>query len=191
MGPAMSGKIYIMGPQSPNPNLPEVLEKNLPEGSLCVISTGWRHDEEDIDALESDLDRELTCIPLYRWFDSLGAKEPALSKQHAERQRLIRKFKKMYRMHLHTLLDLWQETQDWQEDGFFDAEEEQACKAVQNMDKHALERLENLRGLFPDLAKPWTHPSAAPYYSKIKEAFEKSSGLLIAGGHVAILLGRR
>ena len=109
---------------------------------------------------------------------------------HADRQRLIRKFKKMYRMHLHALLELWQQTQDGQDGGFFDAEEEHACQAVQNMDRHALERLDELRGLFPDLAEPWTHPSAAPYYDKIRGALEGSSGLVIAGGHVAILRNR-
>jgi peptidase E len=189
----MSGKIYIMGPQRPTPNLPEVLEERLPDGPLCVISSGWRHDEEDLEALQADLKRDLLPIPLYRWFDSLGSKEPELAKQHADRQRMIRRFKKMYRMHLHTLLDLWTRTQDFKDEStaaFFGSEEKFACQSVQSIDRHALERLDGLRNLFPELSTPWTHPSALPYFQEIRERLDRSSGLLITGGHVAILRNR-
>ena len=103
----MTGRIHILGPQRPTSNLTEVLNKQIPEGPVAVINAGWRHDEEDLDALNRDLKRPILHLPLYRWFDELGKIEPELAKKHALRQQAIKSYKKVYKLQLKAALDLW------------------------------------------------------------------------------------
>ena len=112
----MSGKIHILGPQSPKPNLIEVVNHTVPDGPLAVINAGWRHDEDDLHALARDLQRPLLHLPLYRWFDELGQREPELSGLHRQRQKAIKAYKKVYRIQLKAAFDIWNRVRQLQRD---------------------------------------------------------------------------
>ena len=54
----MPSNLYILGPQGPQENLVELIEDLIATNVLsqskdpiAVVSTGWRHDESNIDAL--------------------------------------------------------------------------------------------------------------------------------------------
>ena len=83
----MSPKIHILGPQRDHPNLSAVVDANLKNAKLAVVSAGWRHEESELRPMARDLRRPLSLLPLYLWFDELGQKEPELSKEHSERQK--------------------------------------------------------------------------------------------------------
>ena len=127
----MTTQIHILGPQRP-PNLAHVVDKFLPEGPLALVTAGWRHDEQDISALERDLNRPLYLLPLYRWFDQLGMIEPELSNLHRKRQNQIMAYKKVYRLQLKASLDLWRKVRELYalDPQLYADDEKDACAAV-------------------------------------------------------------
>ena len=95
----MPSNLYILGPQGPQENLVELVEDLIATNVLsqnkdpiAVVSTGWRHDESNIDALVKALPLKLKSLPLYNWFDHLGRKEPKLAQMHAGRQIKIKQY---------------------------------------------------------------------------------------------------
>ena len=188
----MTGKIHILGPQRPSPNLPNIIERHLPDGPLAVITAGWRIDEIDISALERDLNRPLYLLPLYGWFDRLGAKEPELASLHSERQIKIKSYKKVYNLQLRAAFDLWTKIAELAEENpeLYSMDEKDALAAVRITDRRAIERQDLIRKEFDQLNTPWTHTVTMPYHDKIKNTLKKCRGLIIAGGHVAVLRNR-
>ena len=188
----MSAPIYILGPQSPTANLPEAIQRFAPEGPLALISAGWRHGENEHAALNRDLKRPIELLPLYSWFDELGSIEPELSQRSKTRQHQIKAYKNAYRLQLHAALGLWTRMQELAEHNpeVHDADVQDALGFVKQIDERAIERLNTIRADFSDLETPWLHPSVQPMYEQIKSTLDKSSALLIAGGHVALLRNR-
>ena len=188
----MSPKIHILGPQRDHPNLVNIVDTHLKDARIAVVSAGWRHEESELKPMARDLRRPLSLLPLYLWFDELGQKEPDLSKEHSERQRRIKAYKKLYRKKLHMHLDYldfiekkWRKQPELYEDDY-----QEALNDLRSIDTGALKRLERIRAQFPNLLEPWKHPSAQPFHEEIRSTLEHCDGLIIAGGHVAILRNR-
>ena len=188
----MSAPVYILGPQSSTANLPQAIQRFAPDGSLALISAGWRHGESEYDALTRDLKRPINLLPLYSWFDELGTIEPELSLRSKTRQQYIKTYKTAYRLQLHSALGLWTRMQELADQHPVVHQEDvrDALGFVRKIDERAIERLNQIRADFADLETPWKHPSVQPMYAQIKETLEQSAALLIAGGHVALLRNR-
>ena len=188
----MTGRIHILGPQSPNPNLAKIISDVVETGPLAVINAGWRHDEDDLNALARDLKRQLLHLPLYRWFDELGQREPELSGLHRERQKAIKAYKKVYRIQLRAAFDIWNRIRRLSSahPGQYTQDEEDACASVRVADRRALERIAQIRDQFPEIKRPWEHPSTKPHQDAIDRKLNEAEALLITGGHVAILRNR-
>ncbi len=188
----MNPKIHILGPQRDHPNLSAVVDANLKNAKLAVVSAGWRHEESELRPMARDLRRPLSLLPLYLWFDELGQKEPELSKEHSERQKRIKTYKALYRKKLHMQLEYlsfvekkWQKQPELYEEDY-----QEALQDVHRIDQAAIARLNQIRAQFPNLLEPWKHPSAQPFHEEIRTTLEQCDGLIIAGGHVAILRNR-
>ena len=94
----MTGPLLILGPQRPAPDLPRALAAHGVSGPIAVITAGWRHDEDELDALRRDLPHhKLVHLPIYQWFDEVHAEEPVLAAAYNERQRRIPQYKAAYR----------------------------------------------------------------------------------------------
>jgi len=194
----MATNLYILGPQGPQENLVSLINQLINAGTLsknpspiAVVSTGWRHDEDSIDALVEALPINLSLLPLYGWFDLLGNKEPDLSQMHADRQKKIKQHKEFYREQLHFHMNLWKKYNiRRQANAAFKTEEDTAFKNLKRCDDEMLASLENIRTSYPKLQQAWLHPSAKQYHEKIKEELNRAQALLITGGHAAVLRNR-
>lgn len=188
----MTGSIHILGPQSPDSNLTHAINMFCPQGDLAVISAGWRYDECELQALQSKLGRKIRHIPLYEWFDALGSFEPELSGLHRIRQRRILDYKKVYQINLDTAMESWSSIQKLyrKDPDTYAKDEREACKHVQMVDRNCLKRLAEIKQDFESISTPWLHESALPLYEQIIQTLSRCSGLIITGGHVAILRNR-
>ena len=188
----MNGTIHILGPQRGAPLLPDIIHGQYPQAKIAVISAGWRHEESQLRPLARDLQRPLELLPLYQWFDELGKTEPELSNEHALRQKRIKSYKDTYRLKLQfgmEFLDAIRKKQARSPELYME-DVLNAHQAIQQIDMEAIERIGRIRDSFPNLAQPWLHPSAQPFYDEIKETLDACDVLLITGGHVAILRNR-
>ena len=72
----MPGSLHVLGPQRPEPNVPEVLAQIPGGGRVVLISAGWRHEETDAPAALARLGIQVTHLPLYTWFEDIRQATP-------------------------------------------------------------------------------------------------------------------
>jgi hypothetical protein len=188
----MLGQIHILGPQMPIPNIANVLNSHCRKGPIAVISAGWRYEEGEIQALTRDIQREVYHLPIYEWFDELGAIEPELAGLHRMRQRRIKAYKKVYQLQLRSALEVWEQTRFLykKKGAIYDQDEQEACQHVRNIDDGCITRLEEIREDFSALHQPWLHETAIPLFERIAYTFSQCSGIILTGGHVPVLRNR-
>ncbi|MCK6506047.1 Type 1 glutamine amidotransferase-like domain-containing protein [Myxococcota bacterium] len=188
----MPGRIVLLGPQHPEPNLPAMLDRAGVRGPLAVVSAGWRYDEGHLGPLAAAVKRPLVHLPLYRWFDDLSQHEPGLAEEWHRRQQRIAALKRAYQIELrgvaHVLEEL--ESRAIHDKGIQAEEIAYARAAVRTLDKRVLQRLDEVRAAFPRSLRPWELPEVAALHDKARAWLADCEGMLVAGGHVAILLNR-
>lgn len=188
----MSGRIVVLGPQHPDPNLPAALDWADVQGPLAVISAGWRHDEAELGALARAVDRPLVHLPLYRWFDELGQRVPSLAREWHAQQAQIRTLKQAYGIELRGVVTVAEELrrQATRSPEVLQEELAFARESIRLLDSRVLRRLDEVRARFPAVARPWELPEVAALHEQARARLERCPALLIAGGHVAVLLNR-
>lgn len=188
----MTGSIHVLGPQGTDSNLTDAVNMFCPQGDIAVISAGWRYDECELQDLQRKLGRKIRHIPLYEWFDALGSIEPELSGLHRIRQRRILDYKKVYQINLDAALNSWTDIHKLYRSNpsTYAKDEREACKHVQNVDRNCLKRLTQIKHEFDAILTPWLHDSALPLHEQIIDILDRCTGLIITGGHVAILRNR-
>ncbi len=188
----MAGTLHVLGPQRPAPNLPGVLQALPGEGPLLLVSAGWRFAEhEQPDAL-ARLGIEAVHLPLYRWFADIRAASPALDTAYAARQQRIREAKRLYQARLrHALEALAELADDLADDpALVQPEYDHALAHVRALDARYLETTAAIHVAYPEVARPWEHPAARGRYDEIRGLLQGARALLVAGGHVGVLLTR-
>ena len=65
-----------------------------------------------------------------------------------------------------------------------------AIRAVRTLDRWHLRRIRRLHDEFDDRLRPGSRPAVVRHRDEIAALIERSGALCIAGGHVAVLLGR-
>ena len=189
----MTGPLLILGPQRPAPDLPRALAAHGVSGPIAVITAGWRHDEDELDALRRDLPHhKLVHLPIYQWFDEVHAEEPVLAAAYNERQRRIRQYKAAYRAQLGAALDALSATQALVErdPALFIDEHDFIVQSLKAIDERTVTRVNSIRDELPAAATPWDYPAARDRHARIKDALNSCGALLIAGGHVGVLRNR-
>lgn len=183
----------MLGPQRPNQNLSEVLQRSVTEpGAIAVISAGWRHDEADIGPLQAAMGRPSHHLALYHWFDEIMRAHPGLKRSYRARQDARLAHKLLYRIRVDASLIAVRKLRalyDGDPDGVW-PELQRAAKAVRRVDEDLMEELDTIKERFPELAAPWERPEVAPYLERIGSVVQDCAAIAIAGGHVAVLQNR-
>lgn len=189
---SMPGRIALLGPQHPEPNLAALLDRWEVRGPVGVVSAGWRYDESHLGPLAAAIKRPLVHLPLYRWFDDLSHHEPALAEEWHQRQQRISALKRAYQIELRGVAAVLEEleTRAIHDRGIQAEEIAYARAAVRTLDRRVLQRLDEVRAGFPRSLRPWELPEVAALHDKARVWLRDCEALLVAGGHVAILLNR-
>lgn len=188
----MSGRLLILGPQHPRPNLPTVLDELGIKGPVGVISAGWRHDEAQLDPLVHAVQRPVVHLPLYQWFDSITGEAQDIVTAWHSRQARVRAFKRAYAVELRAALDVQARlmAQAGRDRDIFETEVAYAHEALRMIDSRSLKRLDELRAAFPRTLQPWAEGAPRRRHETARARLADTEALCIAGGHVAILLNR-
>jgi hypothetical protein len=159
---------------------------------VAVVTAGWRHDEQELDALRRDLGDRLVLLPLYRWFDSLCLADGALAQAYKARQQRIIDYKGAYRAQLtHTMAAVaaMQHRVDHDE-ATYAPELQFTHHALRALDARALNRLNEIRAEASATAAPWNRPEVRAHHEKAAKILSEVDAVLIAGGHVGVLRNR-
>lgn len=190
----MNGPLYLLGPQRPIPNMPTALATVERAGRVLYITAGWRHDENDDEALRRDVGLEGQSLPLYAWFEELARSAPELFKAHHDTQGEIRRLKQLYRARLEpalaavrVMLDQLHQDPDAP---YVQEEFQDAVHAVRNLRTRFIRQCDRVRDEFNAQHNPAEHPKVAERMREIEDLLSDARAVLIAGGHVGVLRNR-
>jgi hypothetical protein len=190
----VNGPLYLLGPQRPTPNMPDALHTVERPGRVLYITAGWRHDENDDDALRHDVGMEGVPLPIYEWFEDLAKQSPDLFEAHHQQQDEIRALKALYRARLDPAiaalrLMVTQRAQD-PDSAFVQEEFEDAVEALRALRRRFIHQCDRIREEFTDKWNPLGRPEVRGRVHEIEGMVREARAVLIAGGHVGVLRNR-
>ena len=184
--------VTLLGPQSPTPNLKEALDAQGIEEPLAVISAGWEERESEQDELTSHVGRETRNLRLHARFEAVLQADRPLQEALVDRNDRLQTMQMLYRRQLHSSIEAVWELHDLkvQKMDLVVLERDQALGAVTRLDEHYLERVRGIHRAFEDLWDPTNRSALRDARAEVSAEIAECKGLLIAGGHVGVLLDR-
>jgi hypothetical protein len=181
----------LLGPQTPEPNLRQAVENIHAGGPVVVITAGWRDSEGEIDELRDNVGRHVEDLMLYRRAEEVFANEPALRELQRERQDKLTELQRLYRIRLGpTIAAARKLLRTRAEPELLRLEQRAAITQLRALDTHHLRRIQSIHKDFNRRRALLDIPRARAQREAVQELVENAGLILIAGGHVAVLLNR-
>lgn len=184
-------RIVMLGPQAPRPNLAKAVSSLEFEGEVVSITAGWRDSEGEVDEISGAIGQPVRDLGLYQRAETVLAAEPHLMELHRERQDRLQELQTLYRIRLgpglssaRTLLRMDGKAE------LLKMEQRAAISQVRALDRHHLKRIAAIHRNFNDRLKDLEIAAARSERQAVYEQAKNAGLVLIAGGHVAVLLNR-
>jgi peptidase E len=181
----------LLGPQSPNSNVKQAIESLPVDGPIVVITAGWRDSEGETEDLQAEIGHPIDNLMIYHRAEQVFVQEPALRELQRERQDKLLELQRLYRIRLSSTLaaarKLMRETAVPE---LLRLEQRAAINQVRALDRHHLRRIQSIHREF-DMRRAELHlPLATAERDAVRAQLAGAGLVLIAGGHVAVLLNR-
>ena len=185
-------KIWLLGPQYHAPFLGELFARlELPDGPIAVVTAGWQEREGEDDELDSYLGGRSVDLELYRRADRIFRNDPDFREAHREMQRQLREVEGLYDLRLSFVMESVHRllaAEGHQE--LLEPEQQHAIEQLRELDAWHLGRILALRGGFEKRWKPLERDVIAAERDEVRGLLADAPAIVIAGGHVAVLLNR-
>lgn len=189
-------RVVLLGPQTPEPTLPDVLaaleaEGALPrDGPVATVTAGWREREGEPGIVPLG-DRVGVDLALYRRADELAAADPELATAHRETQARLKLIRRAYNVRLAALVSAHVELGALDGDGHvLETERADALEMLRELDRRHLVRVADIRAAYEERLRPLERPEVVRRRDEIAAALDGAAAVVIAGGHIASLLNR-
>lgn len=181
----------LLGPQSPRPNLAAAVESLSFEGPVVTITAGWRDSEGEVDDIEADIGLSVEDLGLYHRAELFFVEEPGLLELHRKRQEKLQELQKLYSIRLDPALAAARQLLRAEGDAeLLRLEQRAAISQLRALDRHHLRRIAAIHADFDRQRKTMDIPAATAQREEVWRVVENAGLVLIAGGHVAVLLNR-
>jgi hypothetical protein len=183
--------LVLLGPQRFEPTLAEAMRSLAVRDSVAVVSAGWQERESEDSELEDHIGRETVDLKLYHRAEQVHAEDPALDRAIRARQSMLREVQELYRLRLTYELDAARELMARDGRGGLLGEHQRAAiRTVRTLDRWHLRRIRRIHDRFVEEWRPAERPAVARHRDQLARILERCGSICIAGGHVAVLLGR-
>lgn len=181
----------MLGPQRDTPILAPVLERIGLAGPVCAVTAGWQEREGELQDLDQHIPGRTIDLELYRRAEDVFSRDPAFHEAYRERQRRLREMQRLYRRRLdHTMAAVRELELETGSADLVQNERRAAMRALRTLDRQHLRRIRGLLESFNARLDPVNHGVIAEHRAEIAGQLNSCPVLLIAGGHVEILLNR-
>jgi peptidase E len=181
----------LLGPQSPVANLRGAIDASNVDGPIVAITAGWRDSEGEIEELIEIVGRPVEDLFLYEKAEKVFGSEPDLRALHRERQDKLHELQRLYRIRLRpTLAAARRLIRENSDPKLLAVEQRAAISQVRALDRHHLRRIMSIHRDFDLRRSGMDIPMANTLRESVHRQVEKAGLVLIAGGHVAVLLNR-
>ena len=186
-----SPTITLCGPQRLNPTIGEIVKAVGAGPRVAMITAGWRERESNDSELSEAVGLETVNLGLYGRWSVIAEADTEYFDLHRERQDLLRSLQRIYRVRLRHLMNAVRALHAMKgDDGLLQPELHSAIDMVGALDRHHLQRVKQIHLEFEDRVKPGERAVIASQRAEVAELLDGVDTVLIAGGHVAVLLNR-
>jgi len=181
----------LLGPQSPAPNLNRAIESVKADGPIVAITAGWRDSEGEIDELQEIAGHPIENLMLYQRTEQVFANEPAMYELQRERQEKLKELQRLYRIRLAPTMTAARKLMRTRaEPELLKLEQRAAITQLRALDTHHLRRIRATHLSFNQRRASLEAPQALAQRDEVHHMVKNAGLVLIAGGHVAVLLNR-
>lgn len=191
-GAARAGKgtAVVLGPQHAQPTIAGVLRGLGVAGPVALITCGLQERESEASAIP-ELGVPAVNLALHARGEQVLAKDPELAVAYKARQTRLRLMQDFYRTRLDHANAAARAISVRHVDEALLAEEHQVSMAViRRLDYKHLARCAEVNAEFEARWQPLGRPHVARHRGELAAILERTSAVVIAGGHVAVLLNR-
>jgi hypothetical protein len=183
--------IILLGPQRPKPTVRAAITEARVDGPVAVVTAGWQEYELDDSELMDSLPRGATNLRLHARGEDVFARDPELATAYRARQERLRQYQDFYRLRLESAVDLTHIIGRAHSDpAVLEAEGEVSVQAIRDLDRVHLERCRAAHDAFEQAWKPAERDVVAHHRAQLAAQMQQCAAMVIAGGHVAVLLNR-
>lgn len=183
--------VALLGPQRLQPTVGEAARRLGVRGPCAVITAGWQEREDETEELEAALGLPTVNLRLYARWERLRTEDPVLALAHRARQDRLRRLQALYRERLGGLMSTTRKLLGMPgEADLLDPERASAVAAVRALDAHHLQRITRTNLEFETEAHPGARAAVAGQRAALARMLDDCDSVILAGGHVAVLLGR-
>lgn len=182
----------LLGPQRVAPNLGPLLERlGLDRAPVCSVTAGWQEREGELHDLEEHIARKTVDLQLYGRAESLFDGSDGFREIYRERQQTLREMQSLYRRRLdHALAAVLEMEAEAGDTPLLRNERQATMRALRTLDRQHLRRIARIHESFSERIRQHAGAAIASHQVSIAEQLARVRVLLIAGGHVAVLLNR-
>jgi len=181
----------MLGPQSPRANLKNAIDTLSFNGPVVTITAGWRDFEAETDELQAEIGIPIEDLNLYHQAENIFALEPELHALQRERQDQLLELQRLYRIRLTpTMAAARKLLREKGEPDLLRLEQRAAISQVRALDRHHVRRISSIHQDFDTRRAALVISGAATLRRTIQRKVADSALVLIAGGHVAVLINR-
>lgn len=188
---AAMNRVVVLGPQRLQPTLGAEVTALQGAGPLALITAGWQEREEEDAELREAAGAEAINLRLYGRWSELQAEDPEYFELHRARQDKLRQLQSLYQVRLSPLVAAARKLLGSEgEPAMLDPERQDAIEAIRTLDRHHAARVKEVRQQFLWSARPQERDGIVRHRQELHELVVGSRAVLIAGGHIAVLLNR-
>jgi hypothetical protein len=185
-------KIVLLGSQHQQSTLASALKRVNARDPIATITCGWQEVEsEEAEEIGARADRPIIQLKLHLRGDDVFQRDPEFFAAYRERQNELRKLQDLYRLRLGHALEASRELM-WQngKEELLEPERQDAIEAVRTLDQHHLRRMREVHERFDEQWRLGEREVIAGHRRELAEQLEEAGAVVVAGGHVAVLLYR-
>ncbi len=182
--------VILLGPQR-TPTVDAALQSlDLAEGDIATVTAGWQEREPDDDELDDLLDGRSVNLNLYaRWLDVLERDHEFAAADRRLRV-LLDDVAQLYRIRLdHAMGAVYEVQRHTGVERLRERAATEAIEAVRALDEQHLARIGDIHTEFYAAWPPHEREVIAGHRARVAELLEGVACLIVAGGHVGVLLG--
>lgn len=184
-------RVALLGPQRFQPTVAATLDRLAPAAPVALITAGWQEREAEDAELQEHIGRDRFNLRLYSRCDAVLDRDPELADALRLRQERLHELQSLYRLRLDPLLGSARDLMAREGRGTFLAEHRRAAiRAVRTLDRQHLARVRSIHEEFEQRFGPSRRDAVARRRRRIARELRDAGALVIAGGHVAVLLNR-
>lgn len=183
--------LVLLGPQTDFASANEAIARLGLQSPVALITAGWETDEQFDHKFKRSLNVETINLGLFARSEQLFADDPQLIETLRERQDELRHLRGAYNLRLNLALKAAREMIRLR-DGLIDLEPEResAIEMVRQLDRQNFVRTSQIIDDYEARLHTAGRPRVIDHRREIGEILAHVNGILIAGGHVAIILNR-